>query len=565
MIDHPISIEMLEEGHSLLLGQTRSGKTYQARGILERLRRANRRVGSIDPMGHHWGLSLSADGKRPGLDFVIFGGKRAHVPMAPADGARLGRLFVEKNIPAIFDISQWHHEEQHDFVAAFSDAVFLHNEGALHLVIDEAPRFIPQQEERGEAFSAVRRLATGGLGNGIRLIMVSQGWSMIDKTSARMASLSITMRQFGADFAAMRKFLPVSPAELKAVELDLPSLRPGEGYIWDPVPATLNRHAFPANSTFDSSRTPKHGDSPPPPIAVSSELVEELRKLLAPASQPADSIPTDPLEAYEKGGVVGAMLVERNERIAALEARVAELEEENAELDAECDRWVAGINAIDDLLRLVTEGKAPAQIEKLAPERTKVQHPVADSSPVPRRGARGAAPAEPNAPLSPADGAAPTVKLNATALEFAALLRAANPEGFTWDDGLLLIRRRPGSGDAGKARAGLLQLGLMVVIDGECHATDALLARDDIGFGQWPGPAELVETWAEKLRGPGGDILRDLAAHGPSTKAAVGDRIDKSPTSGWFGKGMKDLRRSNLVIATGDRLELHHYLQDDEL
>lgn len=160
MSDHPVSLDMLEEGHTLLLGQTRSGKTYQIRNYLERLRRAERRVGAIDKLGNHWGLTLSPDGKRPGLDFVIFGGKRAHVPMSPTDGARLGRLFVEKNIPAVFDVSQWHHDEQQLWVADFADAIFLHNEGSLHLALDEAPSWIPQQSERGDAYRPVQRLAT---------------------------------------------------------------------------------------------------------------------------------------------------------------------------------------------------------------------------------------------------------------------------------------------------------------------------------------------------------------------------------------------------------------------
>src|SRR4051812_27513899 len=47
-----VSVEQLEESHLLLIGQTRSGKTYQLRGAIEQLRLADRRVGAIDKVGN---------------------------------------------------------------------------------------------------------------------------------------------------------------------------------------------------------------------------------------------------------------------------------------------------------------------------------------------------------------------------------------------------------------------------------------------------------------------------------------------------------------------------------
>lgn len=124
---YPITVGQLEDGHALILGTTGSGKTYQLRGMLEQLRRADRRVGAVDKLGNHWGLTLDADGEAAGLDFVIFGGKRGHVPMTPDAGEKLGRLFVERNVPAIFDVSQWTSDEQQRWVADFADAVFRTN------------------------------------------------------------------------------------------------------------------------------------------------------------------------------------------------------------------------------------------------------------------------------------------------------------------------------------------------------------------------------------------------------------------------------------------------------
>ena len=48
--------------------------------------------------------------------------------------------------------------------------------------------------------------------------------------------------------------------EGKRILGDLPRLQQGEGYLWAPGRGILERAAFPAIRTFDSSRTPKRGE-----------------------------------------------------------------------------------------------------------------------------------------------------------------------------------------------------------------------------------------------------------------------------------------------------------------
>src|SRR5919204_489685 len=64
-----------------ILAKRGVGKTYTAAVLTEELLKAGLPVAVVDPVGAWWGLRSSADGKRPGLPVVIFGGERGDVPL----------------------------------------------------------------------------------------------------------------------------------------------------------------------------------------------------------------------------------------------------------------------------------------------------------------------------------------------------------------------------------------------------------------------------------------------------------------------------------------------------
>lgn len=63
--------------HIAILGKTGSGKTFAAKGIVERLLGQRRQVCVLDPTAAWWGLRLDANGKGRGYDVVLIGGKPA--------------------------------------------------------------------------------------------------------------------------------------------------------------------------------------------------------------------------------------------------------------------------------------------------------------------------------------------------------------------------------------------------------------------------------------------------------------------------------------------------------
>jgi Cdc6-like AAA superfamily ATPase len=69
-----------------IVGTAGSGKTYAAKGFVERLLDSSARVAIVDPLGVWWGLRASADGTVAGYPVVVFGGKHADVPITAEMG-----------------------------------------------------------------------------------------------------------------------------------------------------------------------------------------------------------------------------------------------------------------------------------------------------------------------------------------------------------------------------------------------------------------------------------------------------------------------------------------------
>ena len=69
-----LPLEALDE-RIAIVGTAGSGKTYAAKGFVERLLETGAHVTIVDPLGVWWGLRASADGVAPGYPVVVFGGR----------------------------------------------------------------------------------------------------------------------------------------------------------------------------------------------------------------------------------------------------------------------------------------------------------------------------------------------------------------------------------------------------------------------------------------------------------------------------------------------------------
>jgi len=99
-----LSVEALDD-RIAIVGTAGSGKTYAAKGFVDRLLESGARVAIVDPQGVWWGLRASADGSAAGYPVVVFGGKHADVPITAEMGAALGRMIARQALVCVVDLS----------------------------------------------------------------------------------------------------------------------------------------------------------------------------------------------------------------------------------------------------------------------------------------------------------------------------------------------------------------------------------------------------------------------------------------------------------------------------
>src|SRR5947207_5117272 len=89
-----------------IVGTAGSGKTYAAKGFVERLLDSGARVAIVDPLGVWWGLRASADGSVAGYPVIVFGGRHADVPINAEMGAALGHIVAREGLVCVIDLSE---------------------------------------------------------------------------------------------------------------------------------------------------------------------------------------------------------------------------------------------------------------------------------------------------------------------------------------------------------------------------------------------------------------------------------------------------------------------------
>ena len=103
-----------------VIGKRGVGKTTYVLRQAEQMIGAGLPVAVVDPVGVCWGLRSSADGKRPGLPVVIFGGDHADVPLEVGAGVVVADFLIEARQPAVIDLSLFRKGEQVRFITDFA-------------------------------------------------------------------------------------------------------------------------------------------------------------------------------------------------------------------------------------------------------------------------------------------------------------------------------------------------------------------------------------------------------------------------------------------------------------
>jgi len=335
--------------HFAVLGKTGSGKTYAAKGVVERLIAAGERVCVIDPNGAWWGLRLNAAGDGPGLPVTIFGGDHGDLALSDRSGEAMARLVAERSFACVIDLDGMTQAAKHAFAGEFFEHLFRLNDRPLYLILDEADDLAPQNPlpESKRMLGAVDRIVRRGRRKGFRCWFITQRPAVLHKNVLTQAESLLLLRLVSTqDRRAVQEWIRAQADEGQEREVfdSLARLGKGDGWVWMPERGVLERTHFPPIRTYDSSRTPEAGSEGHREVELaplSDDDLGELRSLLAEAEADAEANSPKALRArieeleeeIRRAPGVGASDADR-ERIAELERR---LTDERERYDTLCE------------------------------------------------------------------------------------------------------------------------------------------------------------------------------------------------------------------------------------
>ncbi|OBG17945.1 MULTISPECIES: ATP-binding protein [Mycobacterium avium complex (MAC)] len=568
-----------------VLANRGGGKSAVTHRLVELMHTAGLPVVVLDVKGDWWGIRSSADGKGPGLPFVIFGGDHHDVPLEPTAGQLLADLIVDDRIPAVLDLSHMSKAQARTFATAFAERLYHRNRDPLHVVIEEADVLIPQRVSADTArlLGAMEDLAKRGRHRGLGLTVVSQRAQETAKSVLELMETVILLRMTGPrSIKAVQDWINVNAdhddTTARQVIASLPSLAVGEGWVWSPgFLRILKRTTFPMFTTFDSHATPKPGQTRVVPkkradidldklgaeIAATRERahhndphtlhaeIQTLRSQLAAASARAD-------QATRQASSSAQLLEQRESEIATLRAQLTDLQTRRHEDPHVVKALRSAAELINSALHtLTTAPTAPTPPAHETTSPTRPADPKHPSQPRPTNAATAqhngdpcspttlGQPAEPNsdAPLRFRSGAhrmitalARMAPLRLTKSQWATVARMKHTGG-TWSTYLGQLRR-----------AGLI----------DENATGFTLTEAGWQYvGHRPKPMtaqELQQHYLGILRAGAARMLQAAIDAYPNglTRDQIAQAADVSVSGGTFSTYLGQLRRNGLVEQRGD-------------
>lgn len=293
-------------GGTALLGIRGSGKTVTAKGIAEQLIRQGVPIIVFDAIGVWRYLKVPAKRGGDGFPIVVAGGKGADLPLTVASAPEIVRAAIRENVNLVIDLydrtlskADWRR-----IVQACFRTLLYENQGVRHIFLEEAAEYIPQRVADGETYAEVEKVARMGGNASLGLTLINQRAQEVNKAVLDLCENLVLMRQRGAHaIEALEKWIDkVSPDFAKRISADMPSMGPGEAWVFAGDAEEPARVKVPMNSTYHPDR--RHPDvQPAGSPADTGKFVEAMRGALPKLAAEAEA--RDP---------------------AKLRARVAELE-----------------------------------------------------------------------------------------------------------------------------------------------------------------------------------------------------------------------------------------------
>lgn len=563
--------EAVLQQHTAFLGKTGSGKTSTAKLAVEQIVRNNpaARICVMDPIkSDWWGLTSSADGKRPGLPFHILGGPRGHVPLHDSAGKAIGELVANGSLPlSIIDMADFEAGGLQKFFNDFAPALMKHMRGVVHLVIEEAHEFAPKERSgigaESMAIHNAKKLATAGRSKGIRMMVLTQRTQALHNALLGSCDTMIAHRLTApADQEPVKKWLKANVDKdiFEKVSASLSSLKTGSGWICSGEAQVAELVQFPKITTYDNSATPtgEMGDHEvkTAPVdqdrlraiigdAVKQAEADDPRKLRAEISRLSIELSKQPKADAALSSVERATIYETG--IGAGRSHIRGVFSDfRRNLVSLLDGTAAEMERLVDLS--LSTANQPGPLPTSAPSVLPTSIVRAPMPPVnPTLGPR------PAPPVASGDGTLPT-----SARKMLAVLDVNPPVRRSWTQVATLAGLKSRGGSFNTARKALLESGLL-------HADGNLISIIKPSAGATRGrlsPSDLVDMWCANLSGAAPKLLRMLFENGGAmTQTAVAAALDIQPRGGSWNTAWKELRDNEIVRVSGGNAELTELFQ----
>jgi len=514
-----------------ILARKRSGKSYTGSVEAEEMLKAKQQIAVIDPTSAWWGLRSSADGRSAGFDIIVFGGDHADAPLDYRAGKAMATALVEHGFSAIFDIGNFHTEEQVQFVMDLCSELLRINRNAMHLFMDEADTFAPQRGSKLQikCLGAVSRLVKQGGIKGVGFTMISQrsaslSWDVLSQVDI----LTVLRMSAPHDLRPVQNWLQSETTKEFAAQVyaEQPSLPVGVAFVASAPLGIAQRVEIRKRETFNSGATPKPGERAIVPKILAQIDIAKLGQKIADsvkrAREESPEFLKQRIAALEKEVAKGGKpSMELQKHIKDLEEKAALYDQAKVDLEAaqqQAESVKAKLTSVGNILgsmkelcdrglaALATEGVVKPVPSKQPPTRylatpiAPIVQPV-HAAPVPRRA--------PSAP-PPVDG---ELKLRGKSMAMLAACVGMYPAGLTPAQVAMQAGMKRSSGTFDDYKSLLKRSGCVQFVDGLWYATEEGLRRLDTTAPSPPTTTEeALALWMPKLRGKSKVLLEVLVA-----------------------------------------------------
>lgn len=538
------------------------GKTSLLAVLMEELARCGLRFSAIDAMGVLWGIRFDLTGKGPGIEVLILGGIHGDIPIEPTGGSVVADLVADEDVSVVIDISRrrdgtmWSISERVRFVTDYCKRLYMRQgekRRPILQLIDEAARFAPQMVRSGEmevaaCMGAVAVLVEEGRNVGIGCWLFTQRSARLNKDVAELADSMIAFRTSGpnsvkAVLAWMGEH--VESKKLGAYGEKLRGLPRGTALVissgWLGFEGFV---PFRARSTFDSSATPKAGESLK---KVSNGAKPDLDKYAARMAETIErALAADPKALQAK---VASLQAELKKALAVKAPAEIQIKERYVFKPGEVERFEKAVEKIcllgRDLSSKIAEARSSANPHAPTPAQWSAMVKAQTATPPPRTTP------PPRAPVAATGDAT----IGNSGLRRMLIALAQRPQGLT--NRQLGVRAGVSSKSGtfstylSKARANGWIEGR-----GDLKITEAGIAA--LGsYEPLPEGAALAAYWISDLGESGAArMLRVLVDNHPNplSNDKLGELANISAKSGTFSTYLSKLRSLELVTGRGELL-----------